>query len=271
MTPFKNEVVWDFKDPDQLAKQKEAIQKVRDNFGKEYPNYINGKESFTDKKTKSYNPSNKQELIGTFQKAGQSEAEAAHKAAQEAFKTWKKVPAATRAEYLFKAAQAVRDRRYEINAWMISEAGKNYIEADADTCEAIDFLEFYGREMIRYSQKQELTRVEGEDNDYFYIPLGVGLVVPPWNFPFAILVGMTSAAIVSGNTVVLKPSSDTPMMGWIFADILNKLGLPAGVLNFLVASGGAWADAPPGRSPAAAASGRRLRTARDQAAERDWR
>jgi 1-pyrroline-5-carboxylate dehydrogenase len=242
MTPFKNEVVWEFKDEAQLANQKEAIEKVRASFGKEYPNYINGKESFTDKKTKSYNPSNKEELIGTFQKAGQKEAEEAHQAAQEAFKTWSRVPASERAEYLFKAAQVIRDRRYEINAWMISEAGKNYVEADADTCEAIDFLEFYGREMIRYSQKQELTRVDGEDNDYFYIPLGVGVVVPPWNFPFAILVGMTSAAIVSGNTVVLKPSSDTPMMGWLFADIMNQLGLPAGVINFLVASGAETGD-----------------------------
>lgn len=242
MTPFKNEVVWDFKDESQLNKQKEAIEKVRASFGKEYPNYINGKESFTDRKTKSYNPSNKEELIGIFQKAGQKEAEEAHIAAQKAFKTWSVVPASERAEYLFKAAQIIRDRRYEVNAWMISEAGKNYVEADADTCEAIDFLEFYGREMLRYSEKQELTRQDGEDNDYFYIPLGVGLVVPPWNFPFAILIGMTAASIVTGNTVVLKPSSDTPMMGWLFMDIMNQLGLPAGVINFLVASGAETGD-----------------------------
>lgn len=242
MTPFKNEVVWDFKDQEQLNKQKEAIAKVRASFGKEYPNYINGKESFTDKKTKSYNPSNKEELIGIFQKAGQKEAEEAHQAAQEAFKTWSRVAPEERAEYLFKAAQIIRERRYEINAWMISEVGKNYIEADADTCEAIDFLEFYGREMIRYSQKQELTGADGEDNDYFYIPLGVGLVVPPWNFPFAILIGMATASIVTGNTVVLKPSSDSPMMGWLFMDIMNSLGLPAGVINFLVASGAETGD-----------------------------
>ena len=120
MTPFKNQEVWEFKDAEQLAKQKDAIEKVRASFGKEYPNYINGKESITDKKTKSYNPSNKSELIGTFQKAGQAEAEAAHKAAQEAFKTWKNVPAATRAEYLFKAAQAVRaSERNKSCLWVI--------------------------------------------------------------------------------------------------------------------------------------------------------
>ena len=125
---------------------------------------------------------------------------------------------------------------------MISEVGKNYLEADADTCEAIDFLEFYGREMLRYADKQPLVQQPGEHNELFYIPLGVGLVVPPWNFPFAILVGITSSAIVTGNTVIVKPSSDSPMMGWLFADIMREVGLPNGVLNFLVASGAETGD-----------------------------
>ena len=107
---------------------------------------------------------------------------------------------------------------------MITETGKNYAEADADTCEAIDFLEFYAREAIRYGQDQELTPYPGEKNRYFYIPLGVGLAIPPWNFPFAIMVGITSAAIVTGNTVVMKPSSDSPMMARLFADIMHEVG-----------------------------------------------
>jgi 1-pyrroline-5-carboxylate dehydrogenase len=116
------------------------------------------------------------------------------------------------------------------------------LEADADTCEAIDFLEFYGREALRYGGKQPIVPAIGEKNELVYLPLGVGVVIPPWNFPFAILVGMTSAAIVTGNTVVLKPSSESPMMGWLFADIMRELGLPKGVLNFLVSSGAEAGD-----------------------------
>lgn len=242
MKPFSNQTYLNFSDPKILANQKKAIEKVRSNFGKEYPNIINGKEVFTEKKTKSINPANPDEIVGIFQKSGKEDAERAIQSAVEAFEFWKKVPARQRANYLFKAAVELRRRRYEINAWMISEVGKNYLEADADTCEAIDFLEFYGREAIRYDQKQPLTKIKGEKNEYFYIPLGVGIIIPPWNFPLAILTGMTSAAIVTGNTVVLKPSSDSPMMGWILYETFKKVGLPDGVLNYLVASGAEAGD-----------------------------
>lgn len=242
MKPFANQTYLDFSDPKVLRKQKQAIEKVRSQFGKEYPNIIDGKEVYTEKKTKSINPAHPNEIVGIFQKSGKDDAEKAIQAALKAFEFWKKVPARERANYLFKAAAELRRRRYEINAWMISEVGKNYLEADADTCEAIDFLEFYGREAIRYAQKQPLTKIKGEKNEYFYIPLGVGLIIPPWNFPLAILTGMTSAAIVTGNTVVLKPSSDSPMMGWILYETFKKVGLPDGVLNFLVASGAEAGD-----------------------------
>lgn len=242
MKPFANQTYLDFSDPKVLRRQKQAIEKVRSQFGKEYPNIIDGKEVYTEKKTKSINPAHPNEVVGVFQKSGKDDAEKAIQAALKAFEFWKKVPARERANYLFKAAAELRRRRYEINAWMISEVGKNYLEADADTCEAIDFLEFYGREAIRYAQKQPLTKIKGEKNEYFYIPLGVGLIIPPWNFPLAILTGMTSAAIVTGNTVVLKPSSDSPMMGWILYETFKKVGLPDGVLNFLVASGAEAGD-----------------------------
>jgi 1-pyrroline-5-carboxylate dehydrogenase len=222
-----------FTDPAIAAQQKAALDKVRSQFGKEYPNFIDGKESRTAKKISSINPSNLSETVGVFQSATQDDAEAALQAAWKAFESWKNVPAAERAEYLFKAAEVMRQRRLEINAWMISEAGKNYLEADADTCEAIDFMEFYAREAIRYAQPQPLTPIEGERNSYFYIPLGAGFVVSPWNFPFAILAGTAAAPIVAGNTVVLKPAIETPMMGWLFADIMREVGLPAGVLNFI--------------------------------------
>lgn len=242
MLEFSNATYLDFSCPEIKRKQKDAIDAVRSQFGREIPNIINGKEVFTTKKTISTNPANPNEIIGTFQKAGQKEANDAIEAASKAFEMWKYVPAEIRANYLFRAAEEVRKRRLEINAWMISEIGKNYIEADADTCEAIDFLEFYGREAIRYSKNQELTKFSGELDEYYYIPLGVGVVIPPWNFPFAIMTGITTSAIVTGNTVVLKPSSDTPMMAWLLVDIFRKVGLPDGILNYLVASGSETGD-----------------------------
>ncbi len=242
MKEFRNEVFLDFSKKQPLQRQQNALEAVRKKFGKEYPNIINGKKVVTEKKTVSVNPAQPAEIVGVFQKSGIPDAEKAIQAAVKAFESWKNVPVKERAEYLFKAARIIRDRRAEINAWMISEVGKNYLEADADTCEAIDFLEFYGREALRYGGKQPIVPAIGERNELVYIPLGVGVVIPPWNFPFAILVGMTSAAIVSGNTVVLKPSSESPMMGWLFADIMREIGLPKGVLNFLVSSGAEAGD-----------------------------
>jgi 1-pyrroline-5-carboxylate dehydrogenase len=242
MKEFANEVYLDFTQPEIAGQQRTALDKVRAEFGKEYPNIINGKEVITASKTRSINPANLDETIGIFQKSGKEDAEQAMQAAVAAFESWKKVPMETRADFLFKAANIIRERRLEINAWMVSEVGKNYLEADADTCEAIDFLDFYGREALRYGGKQPIVPIAGENNEMIYIPLGVGVIIPPWNFPFAILVGMSAAAIVCGNTIVLKPSSDSPMMGWLFVEIMREIGLPDGVLNFLVASGAEAGD-----------------------------
>lgn len=240
--PFENMTYYDFSDANVLAKQKEAIEKVRKELGKEYPNIIDGKEVYTDKKTVSYNPANKTEVIGTFQKSGKEDAVKAIEAADKAFKTWKNVPVQQRAALLLQASERIKARRMEINAWMILEAGKNFLEADADTCEAIDFLELYARRAVELGEEQPLTAFPGESNHYFYIPLGVGVCIPPWNFPFAIMIGITAATIVTGNTAVMKPSSDTPGMARIFSDIMREVGLPDGVLNFLVASGGEAGD-----------------------------
>lgn len=242
MKIFENAVPLSFQNEEDIKKQIEALAFVRQQLGKEYPNIIGGREIFTDKKTVSYNPAHKSEVVGTFQKGVLVHAEDAIQAAQKAFKTWKYTPADQRASYLFKAAEIMRQRRMEINAWMITEAGKNFAEADADTCEAIDFMEFYAHEAIRYGQLQPLTPSPGEKNEYFYIPLGVGVCIPPWNFPFAIMAGISAAGFVSGNTVVLKPSSETPMMAYLFADIMRQTGLPDGVLNYFVASGAEAGD-----------------------------
>ncbi len=239
---FKNEPILDFSDKKNLSKIQKALEQVESKFGQEYPLIINGEKIHTDAKLKSINPSKKGQVVSVFQKATKELAEKAILEAIKVFNKWKNVPPKKRAKILFKAANIVRRRRFEINAWMISEVGKNYVEADADTAEAIDFLEFYGREILRYSKKQPLTKVKGEDNELVYIPLGAGVVIPPWNFPFAILVGMTSAAIVTGNTVVLKPSSDSPMMGWLFYEVMEEAGLPKGVLNFVPGSGSEVGD-----------------------------
>lgn len=240
--PFSNEPIKDFSKKENLEKQKRALKHVRKHLGKSYELVIGGKKIKTKDKIISRNPANDNEIIATFSKGTKELANRAVETAFKKFQEWQYVPAQERAKYLFKAAQIARRRRFEINAWMIFEAGKNFAEADGDTAEAIDFLEFYGREMLRYAGEQAITPVKGEKNELVYIPLGVGVTIPPWNFPFAILVGMTSAAIVAGNTIVLKPSSDTPMIGKLFYDIMEEAGLPAGVLNFLPGSGGEVGD-----------------------------
>ena len=240
--PFKNEKLTDFSKKANLVKQKQALDKVRKNLGKTYEIIIGGKKIQTGNKIHSYNPSNKEEIVSSFYKGTAALVDKAVETANRKFIEWKNVSPTLRANYLFKAADIARRRKFEINAWMVFEAGKNFAEADADTAEAIDFLDFYGWEMLRYAQKQPITPVAGEKNELVYIPLGVGVVIPPWNFPFAILVGMSSAAIVTGNTIVLKPSSDTPMMGRLFFEIMKEAGLPDGVLNFLPGSGSEVGD-----------------------------
>jgi 1-pyrroline-5-carboxylate dehydrogenase len=157
-------------------------------------------------------------------------------AATEAFKSWRTVAPAERAEYAFKMADLMRQKKHELSAWMVVEVAKTWAEADGDTAEAIDFLEFYGREMLRWSQELPITKVPGEDNSFEYIPLGVGAIIPPWNFPLAIMAGMTMAAVVAGNTVVLKPSSDSPTIAAKFIEIVEEVGLPKGVINFVTGS-----------------------------------
>ena len=238
MDEFKNEPFTDFSRPENAEAMRAAIEKVRGELGHEYPSIINGEPVALDHKFESYNPANKTEVVGVFSEGDSdtSLVERAIEAATEAFKTWRNVPATERAEYLFKIADIMRQRKHELSAWMVFEVAKTWPEADGDTAEAIDFMEFYGREMLRWSQEQPVTTIPGEDNSLEYIPLGVGAVIPPWNFPLAIMSGMSMAAIVAGNTVVLKPSSDSPTIAAKFVEIAHEAGLPPGVLNFLTGS-----------------------------------
>lgn len=242
ITAFRNEPFTDFSKEENRKAFEASLAKVESELGKHYPLIIGGEEVTTENKITSYNPSNKEEVVGVVSKANQELAEKAMQAATKAFNKWKKVPGEKRARYLFKAAAIMRRRKHEFSAWLVKEAGKSWAEADADTAEAIDFLEFYGREMIRYAQPQPLIPLEGENNELFYIPLGVGVIIPPWNFPLAIMAGMTMAAVVTGNTVVLKPASVTPIIAAKFMELLDEVGLPKGVVNFLPGSGAEVGD-----------------------------
>jgi 1-pyrroline-5-carboxylate dehydrogenase len=234
---FKNEPVLDFSQEAIRIRQLEALSFVQSQLGREYDLIIGSERLKSGKTIKSINPSKRSEEIGVFQSATAAQAMHAIDIASGAFETWKKVPAQQRADVLFRAAALLRERRFVNNAWMILEVGKTWVEADADTAEAIDFCEFYAREAIRYAGPQPLTKLPTEDNELRYIPLGAGAVIPPWNFPCAIMVGMTTAALVAGNTVVLKPSSDSPAIAAFFMAILQEAGLPPGVVSFLTGSG----------------------------------
>ena len=239
---FHNEPLTDFSQPANRQSLRSALQLVQSQLGREYDLLIGGKAIRTDRKIASVNPAQPSEVVGLASKADASQAAAAVEAAATAFDSWRRVPAAKRAEYLFRAARLMRERKFEFAAWMVYEVGKNWAEADGDVAEAIDFMEFYGREMLRYAQPQPLVPYPGEHSELRYIPLGVGAVIPPWNFPCAILVGMTTAAIVTGNTVVLKPSSDTPVIAAKFVELMQEVALPDGVLNFIPGSGGEVGD-----------------------------
>jgi 1-pyrroline-5-carboxylate dehydrogenase len=242
LPPFKTESYVNFNDPVIRKKMEDALALVESKLGREYPLVINGEHIFTDEKFTSINPGDTSQVIGTFSKCSAELANKAIAAANEAFQTWRFVPAEARARYLLRAAQRCRERVYELTAWMVLEEGKNWLESYGDVAEGIDFLDFYAREAIRLAQPQELTPYPGEENDYHYISLGAGVALPPWNFPFAIMAGITVAPIVTGNTVCLKPATPAPAIAWQLVEIFEELDLPKGVLNFIPGAGSEIGD-----------------------------
>ena len=232
---YRNEEYLNFEDPTVAKAQQAAIREVRTKFDQIHSLYVNGHWIKGDSGTfESVNPSNLSETIGTFQLASSTQALSALDSAWKAFENWQFVPAQKRADYLFTIADIMKRRRLEINAWMISEAGKNYVEADADTAEAIDFVRYYAYEALRMDKGMPvLSQNWGDHNKTIYMPIGAGVSISPWNFPFAIFVGMAIAPIAVGNTVVAKPAPDTPKMGYLMAEIVEEAGLPAGVFNFV--------------------------------------
>ncbi len=236
ITTFKNEPFTDFTLKENKQMMHSALEKVKGEIGGKYPLYIGTEEIYTQDMITSLNPGNVDEIIGYVSKGSKELAEKAMTVALDAFESWKKVSPIERADYLFRAAALMRERKHEFSAALILESGKNWAEADADTAEAIDFLEFYAREMIRLSETdihQPLTKIEGDDNHITYIPLGVGIVISPFNFPLAIMAGTAVAGIVAGNCVILKPADNTPVIAAKFVELMKEVGLPDGVLTFL--------------------------------------
>jgi 1-pyrroline-5-carboxylate dehydrogenase len=240
---FVNEPFLDFKLPENARKMQEALNLVSSQLGREYPLIIGGGRLTTGNKIRSVNPARPAEIVGVHQKAGAEHVELAMTAALDAFASWSRTPVETRASLLLRAASIIRERKFEFRAWLTFEVGKNWAEADADAGETIDFLEFYAREALRLAGAKPPIQYPGERDELLYVPLGVGAVIPPWNFPFAIMAGMTAASIVTGNTVILKPSSDAPTIAAKFIEVLEEAGMPVGVVNFCPGSGATFGNA----------------------------
>jgi 1-pyrroline-5-carboxylate dehydrogenase len=243
IAPFTNEPLANYRTDSAAAQgMRDAIAKVRKELGREYDLVIGGKRIKTADKIRSVNPAKPSEVVGIHQKAGAEHVEPAMQAALAAFETWKYASIEQRTGILFRTADILRKRKYEFNAWLVLEVGKNYDEAEADTAEAIDFLELYARQALVLDKAEPVVQLPGERDYLRYIALGVGAVISPWNFPNAIALGMTAASVVCGNTVILKPSSDSPTIAAKFFEALEEAGLPAGVVNFCPGAGATFGN-----------------------------
>jgi len=242
VSPFRNEPYADFSAPANREAMEKALAQARSCFGREYPLRIGGERISTGDTLVSVNPSSVKEVVGVHHRADAALARRAVESASAAFPAWSRTPAGERVRLLLEAARILRARKMEFDAWLVYEAGKTWPEAEADVSEGIDFCEYYAREMLRLAGPQPVVQLPGERDEMLYIPLGVGVVIPPWNFPLAILAGMTVAALVTGNTVVLKPSSETPTIGAMFGEVLLEAGFPESCITVLTGSGSAVGD-----------------------------
>jgi 1-pyrroline-5-carboxylate dehydrogenase len=242
LSEFRNAPSAEFTKREIRRAMEEAQERIRKRLGQEYSLIIGGERIQTAEKLTSINPARVQEVVGIHQKATPELADRAVETAFKNFSAWSRTPAEERIRLTVQTAELMRARKFEFNAWLVFEAGKTWPEADAEVCEAIDFCEYYAREMARLSGSHEVVQMPGERDEMRYLPLGVGIVIPPWNFALAILCGMTVAALVAGNTVVIKPSSETPTVAAVFAETLLEAGFPVGSFCFLTGSGGAIGD-----------------------------
>ncbi|HEB52044.1 MAG TPA: L-glutamate gamma-semialdehyde dehydrogenase [bacterium] len=238
MSDFRNEPFTDFSQPDNRQAFEAALHKVRDEvLGRTWPCWIGGEEVRGERTFESCDPGELTHLIGNYQLLGEAEAAVAVEKAHAAFPEWAATPVEQRAEIFMRAAQRLRERKHEFSAILCYEVGKSWAEADADTAECIDFMEYYAGQALEVSQPQPVTPVAGERNQMIYIPLGVGVIIPPWNFPLAIMAGMTSAALLAGNTAVVKPAGQSPGIAALWVELMYECGLPKQVLNFVTGPG----------------------------------
>lgn len=241
--PYQHEPLTNFKqDENATATIQAALKKVEAELGQTYPIIINGQPIESAQLVQSINPAITSEIIGRVHYADKEIAEQAIQAALQNFETWKHVSPQIRAGILFRAAAIVRRRKHEFNAWLVKEVGKPWAEADGETAECIDFLEYYARQALELAQGRPLNQSDGAHNEFTYLPLGVGIVIPPFNFSLAIMAGTVVAAVVTGNTVVLKPAETAPVIAAKFMDVLKEAGLPDGVVNYLPGSGAEIGD-----------------------------
>ncbi len=242
MKPFVNEVYADFSAPEVWAEAESALALVRSQLGRDYDLWIAGAAHRTGDLLVSVNPSRPSEVVGRHHKAT---AELANRAIEDAHAyapVWGRTPPVERASLLAGAAALLRERKFEFDAWLVLEAGKTWPEAEAEVGEAIDFCEYYARQMVRFAAPEAVVQMPGERDDLVYLPLGAGVIIPPWNFPLAILAGMTVAALVAGNTVVIKPSSETPTVAAKFVELLHEAGFPKRSLALCTGSGAVIGD-----------------------------
>jgi 1-pyrroline-5-carboxylate dehydrogenase len=238
LRPYSPEALTDFSRPENQSAFSAALDRVKAEIGRTYPMHIGGRAVSTGETMPTINPSRPAEVLAQFTTGGADAADQAISAASAAFTTWQYVPVEERARYLLRAAAEMRRRRHEFSAMMVLEVGKSWVEADADTAEAIDFMEYYARQALRIADSSYLLTVNPtEQGGFYYIPLGVGAIIPPWNFPCAIPAGMIAAALVTGNTLVFKPAEQSPWIAWKICELFWSQGLPDGVLNFVFGQG----------------------------------
>lgn len=237
---FKNAAELDFSIEENKKKMEEAFQRVDAEKGSVFPLIIGGERIETEKKIISLSPATK-EVLGYACSCSQELAEKAIQTSNEAFKKWSVTPLDERARCLRKLAKLLDENRYYIDAWNVEESGKNWGEADGELCELLDFINSYVMHMRKLDQGLELVPTD-EYTKCIYIPIGVGVAVPPWNFPLSLIGGMVAAAVVTGNTIVCKPSSDSPIVAYKFVELCEKAGIPAGVINYIPGSGSEIGD-----------------------------
>src|ERR671915_263997 len=242
LIPYKNEVYLDWTEEKNVEAMRAALKDVGSRLGRSYPAIIGGRRVETDDEIVSVNPADPSQVVGRTASATEREADMALETATSTFETWSRTSPEARARILLRASAIMKRRKFELLAWEAHEGGKPWFEADAQVAEAIDFLEYYAREMLRLKDGVEIYAVPGEESRYFYQPMGVGVVIAPWNFPTAILTGMSSAAIVAGNTIVMKPSEFTSVLGAKVMEIFEEAGMPEGVVNFVPGYGSEIGD-----------------------------